>query len=61
MQISSNIMDIISCNIEFVMFILYFLFQTLTIPSALLPKTEPEVKAEIIDVVGSPSTPSITH
>lgn len=36
-------------------------FQTLTIPPALLPKTEPEVKADIIDVVGSPSMPSITH
>ncbi|XP_006616977.1 DNA methyltransferase 1-associated protein 1 isoform X2 [Apis laboriosa] len=35
--------------------------KTLTIPPALLPKTEPEVKADIIDVVGSPSMPSITH
>ncbi|KAL0124092.1 hypothetical protein PUN28_006112 [Cardiocondyla obscurior] len=35
--------------------------KTLTIPPALLPKTEPEVKADIIDVVASPSTPSITH
>ncbi|KAG5306128.1 DMAP1 protein, partial [Acromyrmex insinuator] len=35
--------------------------KTLTIPPALLPKTEPEIKQEIIDVVGSPSTPSITH
>ncbi|XP_029156449.1 DNA methyltransferase 1-associated protein 1 [Nylanderia fulva] len=35
--------------------------KTLTIPAALLPKTEPEVKADIIDVVGSPSMSSNTH
>lgn len=35
--------------------------KTLTIPAALLPKLEPEVKSDIIDVVGSPSMPSVGH
>ncbi|XP_043281115.1 DNA methyltransferase 1-associated protein 1 isoform X2 [Venturia canescens] len=35
--------------------------KTLTIPPALLPKTDPEVKADIIDVVGSPNTPAISQ
>ncbi|XP_051174147.1 DNA methyltransferase 1-associated protein 1 isoform X1 [Leptopilina boulardi] len=35
--------------------------KTLTIPAALLPKAEPEVKSDIIDVVGSPSMPSVGH
>lgn len=40
---------------------IYILFQTLTIPVALLPKAEPEVKSDIIDVVGSPSMPTVGH
>ncbi|XP_046751997.1 DNA methyltransferase 1-associated protein 1 [Diprion similis] len=35
--------------------------KTLTIPPSLLPKVEPEVKADIIDVVGSPSMPNVTQ
>ncbi|XP_025601971.1 DNA methyltransferase 1-associated protein 1 isoform X2 [Athalia rosae] len=35
--------------------------KTLTIPPSLLPKVIPEVKADIIDVVGSPSIPNVTQ
>ncbi|XP_066584422.1 DNA methyltransferase 1-associated protein 1 isoform X2 [Prorops nasuta] len=35
--------------------------KTLTIPAALLPKPEPEVKPDIIDVVGSPSMSNVSH
>ncbi|XP_063971892.1 DNA methyltransferase 1-associated protein 1 [Diachasmimorpha longicaudata] len=35
--------------------------KTLTIPPALLPKNEPEMKADIIDVVGSPTMPTTTQ
>lgn len=47
--------------LNFLHFCCFFLLQTLTIPTALLPKTEPEVKSDIIDVVGSPSMPNVGH